>query len=299
MKKVLKLCLFTALVLSLNLHLSWGDQQKQPLQYRQEPAPVTTHQVKGHVYEAKGGSGANCGFFIGEEEVLVIDAKMNAESAKQMIAEIKKLTPHPLKYVIITHSDGDHVNGLVGFPEGITVVAHHEARKDMDQAFQEPDQRAFLPQLTFSEKLKFYLGNKVVKLFHFGPAHTSGDVVVYFPEEKVAFLGDLLFLGRDPLVHRHKKGCSFGLVKTLKKVLKLDAETFVHGHGNLASRSDIEDLIKSLEDKQAKIKALIEEEKSLDEIKQAFGVEDRPAQPGRRRWLSLVEVIYLELTEKK
>ncbi len=299
MKNVLKFSLFTGFILLLALHPALANQQRQPPQYRQEPSPVTVHQVEGQIYEVKGGSGANCGFFIGEKEVLVIDAKMNEESAKQMIAEIRKLTPLPLKYVILTHSDGDHVNGLAGFPEGITVVAHHQTRKDMDQAFQDPGQRAYLPQLTFSEKLKIYSGSKSIKLFYFGPAHTSGDVVAYFPEEKVAFLGDLLFLGREPLVHRHKNGSSFGLVKALKNVLELKAETFVHGHGDLASRSDIEGVIKSLKDKQAKIKALIEEEKSLDEIKQAFGVEDRPVQPGRRRWLSLVEVIYLELTENK
>jgi len=299
MKNMSKLFLFTWLILLLTLNLCLADQKKQPPQYQQEPAPVTIHQVKGSIYEVKGGSGANCGFFIGEKEVLAIDAKMDEKSAKQMIAGIKKLTPHFLKYVIITHSDGDHVNGLVGFPEDVTVVAHHQTRKEMDQAFMDPVQRAYLPHLTFSEKLKLYSGTKAIKLFHFGPAHTSGDVVVYFPEEKLAFLGDLLFLGREPLVHRHKNGCSFGLVETLKNVLKLEAETFVHGHGDIASRADIEGVIKSLEEKQAKIKVLIDEGKSLDEIKKIFGVEDRPARPGGRRWLSLVEVIYLELTEKK
>jgi cyclase len=299
MKNVLKLFPFYCLILILSLNLSLADQQKQPSQYRQEPAAVTAHQVKGDIYEVKGGSGANTGFFIGEKEVLVIDAKMNEESAKQMIAEIKKLTSHPIKYVVITHSDGDHVNGLVGFNEDITVIAHHQTRKDMDKAFQDPRQRAYLPNLTFSEKVNLHSGSKAIKLFHFGPAHTSGDVVVYFPEEKVAFLGDLLFLGREPLIHRHKNGCSFGLVKVLKNVLELDAETFVHGHADIAGRSDIEGVIESLEEKQAKIKSLIEEGKSLDEIKKIFSVADRPARPGRRRWLSLIEVIYLELTEKK
>ena len=299
MKNVLKLFLFSCFILILSLNFSLADQQKQPSQYRQEHAAVTAHQVKGDIYEVKGGSGANTGFFIGEKEVLVIDAKMDEESAKQMIAEIKKLTSHPIKYVVITHSDGDHVNGLVGFNEDITVIAHHQTRMDMDKAFQNPRQRAYLPKLTFSEKLKLHSGSKSIKLFHFGPAHTSGDVVIYFPEEKVAFLGDLLFLGREPLVHRHKNGCSFGLVKVLKNVLKLDAETFVHGHGDIASRSDIEGVIESLEEKQAKIKSLIEEGKSLEEIKKIFGVEDRPTQPGRSRRLSLIEVIYLELTEKK
>lgn len=284
--------LFTLTILLLFFFTSSGISQ-------QEPAPVKAFQVKGNIYEVKGGSGANCGFFIGENEVLVIDAKMNEESAKAMISEIKKLTSNPLKYIVLTHSDGDHVNGLAGFPEKINIIAHHQTRKDMDEAFKEPKLRLYLPNMTFSEKFKIYSGQKKIKLLYFGPAHTSGDIVVYFPEEKVAFLGDLIFLGRDPLIHRHKNGCSFGLVKTLKDVLKLDADTFVHGHGDIASRSDVEGLIKSLEEKQTKIKALIEEGKTLEEIKKIFNVEDRPARPGRRRWLSLVETIYLELTEKK
>ncbi len=266
---------------------------------QQEPTPVKASQIKGNIYEVEGGRGANAGFFIGEKEVLVIDAKMTEESAKQMIAEIKKLTSNPIKYVILTHSDGDHVNGLGGFPADVSIVTHHQTAKDMDAAFKDAKLRSYLPDFTFSKKLKLHSGDKTVKLFHFGSAHTSGDVVVYFPDEKVAFIGDLLFLGRDPLIHRHKNGNSFGLVKTLKSILKLGADTFIHGHGSIASPSDLEGAIKSLEEKQTKIKALIKEEKSLEEIKIIFIVEDRPPRSGRRRRPGLVETIYLELTENK
>lgn len=290
MKNASKIIFYSVLILFFSL-LSFTAQQQQP-------PPIKASQVKGTIYEVKGGSGANCGFFIGEKEVLVIDAKMDEESAKLMIAEVKKLTSNPIKYVILTHSDGDHVNGLIGFSKGMNIVAHHQTRKHMDEAFKDPEQRLYLPNQTFSKKLKLYLGNKLIKLFYFGPAHTNGDIIVYFPDEKVVFLGDLLFLGRDPLIHRHKNGSSFGLVKTLKAVLELDADTFVHGHGDIAQRSDVEGVIESLEEKQTKIKALIEEGKSLEDIKKIFKVEDRPARPGRRRWLSLVEVIYLELTEE-
>ena len=292
MKNALKLIFLLAFILFFSLFPSITAQQ-------QEPASVKASQVKGNIYEVKGGRGANSGFFIGEKEVLVIDAKMTEESAKQMIAEIKKLTSNPLKYVILTHSDGDHVDGLVGFPPDVIIVSHHQTGKDMDAAFKDPNLRSYLPNLTFSKKLKLYSGDKKIKLFHFGPAHTSGDVVVYFPDEKVAFLGDLLFLGRDPLIHRHKNGNSFGLVKALKSILKLDAETFVHGHGDIASRSDVEGVIKSLEEKQTKIRALIKEGKSLEEIKKNFNVEDSPPRPDGSQRLSLVETIYLELTEKK
>jgi len=292
MKSAIKFFFLTVFILIFSLSSSITAQQ-------QESAPVKASQVKGNIYEVKGGRGANAGFFIGEKEVLVIDAKMTEESAKQMIAEIKKLTSNPIKYVILTHSDGDHVNGLIGFPPDVILVAHHQTGKDMDAAFKDPKLRSYLPSLTFSKKLKLHSGDKTIKLFHFGPAHTSGDIVVYFPDEKVAFLGDILFLGRDPLIHRHKNGNSFGLVKTLKSILKLDADTFIHGHGDIASPSDVEGVIKSLEEKQTKIKVLIKEGKSLEEIKKIFNVEDRPPRPGERRWLSLVETIYLELTEKK
>lgn len=293
MKNLSKFFLCLSLVFLFLFNSSGTNQQAQTT------PPLTVQQVKGNIYEVKGGSGANTGFFIGEKEVLVIDAKMSIESMKQTIEEIKKLTPNPITYAVLTHSDGDHVNGLIALPETVKIIAHSQARKDLDEAFKEPVQRAYLPQLTFSEKLNFYSGKKVINFIHFGPAHTSGDVVVYFPEEKVAFLGDLLFIGRDPLVHRHKNGNSFGLVKNLKGVLELEADTFIHGHGDIASRSDVEGLIKSLEEKQEKIKSLIKDGKSLDEIKKIFNVEDRPTQPGAGRFISLVETIYLELTEKK
>jgi hypothetical protein len=70
------------------------------------------------------------------------------------------------------------------------------------------------------------------------------------------------------------------------------------GHGDVATRSDVETLIKSIEEKQAKIKTLIEQGKGLEDIKKIFNVEDRPTQPGWSRFKSLVEVIYIELKEK-
>ncbi|HDZ26796.1 MAG TPA: MBL fold metallo-hydrolase, partial [Candidatus Aminicenantes bacterium] len=186
MKNAIRFFFLTVFILIFSLSSSITAQQ-------QEPAPVKASQVKGNIYEVEGGRGANAGFFIGENEVLVIDAKMTEESAKHMIAEIKKLTSNPIKHVILTHSDGDHVNGLAGFPANVIIAAHHQTAKDMDNAFKDAKLRSYLPGFTFSKKMKIHFGDKIVKLFHFGPAHTSGDVVVYFPDEKVAFIGDLLF----------------------------------------------------------------------------------------------------------
>jgi cyclase len=268
---------------------------------QQQPATLSVEPLRGGVYWVKGGSGANTGFIVSKNEVIVIDAKMTEESAKAMLAEIRNVTPNPVKHIILTHSDLDHVNGLVGFPKGLTIVAHENTKKDMEQAFNDPKLSALLPYLpteTLAGDRALNIDGVPVNLFYFGPAHTSGDLVVYLPDQKIAFVGDLVFIGRDPLIHRQKGGTSFGLVENLKKILTLDADTFIAGHTDALTKADIQGLLTSIEEKQAKVKALIQQGKSLDEVKSAFGVAETPGQ-GPRRWPSLVETIYLDITERK
>lgn len=142
-------------------------------------------------------------------------------------------------------------------------------------------------------------GSEVVTLYHFGPAHTSGDLVVFFPAENVAFIGDLAFRGRDPLIHRQKGGTSIGYANTLKAMAARKADAYLSGHTDPLTAQDLLDLAASIEEKQAKVKAMVAEGKALDQIKEAFGISIAPAQPGRPAFRSLVEVMYLELTEKK
>jgi cyclase len=263
-----------------------------------QPAPLAAAQLKDGVYWVKGGSGANTGFIIGRKEVVVIDAKMTEESARAMLAEIRKLTPNPVKYVVLTHSDGDHVNGLSAFPNGVTVVAHANAKKDMEAAFKDPKFSALVPYLpseTLSSDRPLNIDGARISLLYFGPAHTSGDLVVFLPDQKIAFVGDLAFLGRDPLIHRQKGGTSFGLAETLKKILALDADTFISGHSDPLTKAHIQTLLSSIEEKQAKVKALLQQGKSLDEVKAAFGIAAAPGQ----RWPSFIEVVYLDVTERQ
>src|SRR5208337_4660672 len=107
-----------------------------------------------------------------------------------------------------------------------------------------------------SDRLRLYFDGPQkeshIDLLYFGPAHTDGDLVVFFPEEKVAFVGDLIFMDRGQLIHLAKNGTSFGLVKALKGVLGLDADIFVPGHGGLATKKDIAALIERIEGAQKK-----------------------------------------------
>ena len=274
---------------------AFGQQQgTQPPQYQMESAPVTIHKISSHVYEVRGGIGANSAFIVGDKGIFVIDAKMDSRSAKEMIGAIARITEKPVSHILLTHSDGDHVNGLTGFPGNIDIIAHNNSAKHMKHFNETGQEKIPLPNETFSHRMNLYSGDLEISLFYLGPAHTDGDVVIYVPEDNVAIIGDLFFKGRDPLIHMHKNGNSSGLIRALQEIIDLDAGSYLSGHAEPVGKSEIENLRKNIIEKQDKIRDMVKDGKSLNEVKQAFGISIE-----KSRWPSLAEVIYLELTKIK
>ena len=108
-------------------------------QGQQAPPPLMVMPLSGGAYWTTGGAGANTGFIVGTNGVIVIDAKMTANSAQEMLADIAKVTPKPVTHVILTHSDPDHVNGLAGFPKGLTIIAQENCKQEMEDAVNAPN----------------------------------------------------------------------------------------------------------------------------------------------------------------
>ena len=267
------------------------QQAAQPPQYTQEAAPVSVHQISPHVYEVRGGDGANCSFIVGEKGIFIIDAKMTVQSAKEMMAAIRKTTGKPISHIILTHSDGDHVNGLAGFSGDCDIIAHLNTAKHIQSANESGTEKVPLPNEAFDCRMSLYSGEFQIELLYYGSAHTDGDIVILVPEDKVAIVGDLFFKGRDPLIHMNKNGSSFGLVNYLSRIIELDAQTYLSGHAEPAAKTEVEDLRGRIIETQNKVKTLVEQGKKLDDIKKSLGVSTEQS-----RWRSLVEVIYLELT---
>ncbi|MEN8229250.1 MAG: MBL fold metallo-hydrolase [Bacteroidota bacterium] len=261
-----------------------------------ETSPVTLEKIAGSVYQIIGGSGSNGGVIIGESGVLVIDSKMNEESVKQSIGAIKSVTDKPIKYLVNTHSDGDHIMGNRYFPKSVTFIAHENCRDDFFKEnfgrvsdWGEPEFYPSTPSLTFQENLNVWLGKEKVELHYFGIGHTTGDVVVYYPEEKVAFLGDQYFSGRPQLIHSNKNGNSFQHVNTLTKMIEtLDAETFLSGHSDPVGRDEIEKHIQAMVERQKKVQVSVDQDKTLAEILEEFNENES----------RLVTSIYNEITEQ-
>jgi cyclase len=262
---------------------------------QQGPVTLTVDKLTHNIYMVKGGV-ANTGFVVGKKEVIAIDAEMTTEMAQQMIAEIKKVTPLPITKVIVTHSDPDHVAGLSGFPKGVEVITSVNTKKELEGDFKSPKMQALLPYLpnkTYENKMELKLDGEKIQLLNFGPAHTSGDTIVFFPNQKVAFVGDVIFATGEPLFHDQpaKRGRADGMVNTAKQLLALNADRYISGHdAKIDIKGDLQAEIKRIEETKAKVQALIKEGKTRDDIKQAFAV---------KRYPNLPELIYLDLTEKK
>ena len=258
-------------------------------------SPVSLNSIGDKLYEVTGGSGANGGAFIGEYGVLLIDAKMNQESVNQTIQAIRKITDKPIRFLVNTHSDGDHVSGNRFFPESVIFVAHENCRKEFfhpgrngePSSWNDPGLAQYIPSVTFSDKMDLYVDTKKVELWYFGTGHTTGDAVVCFPDDRIAFIGDQVFKGRSQLIHSYKGGNSFKHIETLEKMLvTLDAEKFYSGHSEALDRDMIRAHINEMKELQNKVAGYINKNYTLENIKNEFGKDQ----------VNLVETIYNEVT---
>ena len=202
MKKSIKL-LFVLFILLFFVSHSFTQEREIP--------PIKFMKISDRLYEILGGRGANSGVYIGDNGILLIDSKMDKNSVDQVLAGINKISDKPIKYLVNTHSDGDHTAGNRYIPETATIIAHENCRKEFflpgrdgsPSEWNNPELTPFVPSITFRDKTDIYLGSNKIELWYFGVGHTTGDVVVYFSEEKTAFIGDQIFLTRPQLIHSY------------------------------------------------------------------------------------------------
>jgi len=268
----------------------------------QAPAPLVVKPLNGGVYYAAGGDGGNSGIIIGKDGVIVVDAKTTAASAKEVLAEIAKLSPKPVTTVILSHSDADHVNGLAGFPKGLTIIAQETCKKEMEDSLNgpQPAPRDYLPTKTVKMKELTTIDGVRLELLHWAPAHTGGDLITYLPEQKIVFAGDILIQQMPfTLIHAEKGGTSAGWVETVKGMLALNADSYVPGHGDTMTKADVQKRLAAVEKRRADIKMLVAQGKSLDEIKKALNDTEKPiVLPNGITFPTFTEVVYKEDTKK-
>ncbi len=267
----------------------------------QQAPPLSVRPVHDDVYYVVGGAGSDTGFIVGKDGVIVVDAKMTVPSAKEMLAEIAKITPKPVTTVILTHSDGDHVNGLAGFPDGLTIIAQENCKKEMEESLtsKNPSPKDRMPNKTVANKENLTINGVKLTLLHYAPAHTSGDLMVYLPEKKIVFTGDIIATSQEyTLIHLNKHGSSEGWIQSVKGILSLDADAYVPGHGDLQTKAEVQQRLDRTVARRDAIMKLMAQGKSLDQAKEALRETDKPAAPGQPQFPSLTNQIYEEMAKK-
>jgi glyoxylase-like metal-dependent hydrolase (beta-lactamase superfamily II) len=179
-----------------------------------EEKNVSFDKLSGHAYAYTAEGDPNTGVVIGDDAVLVIDTQATPVMAQDVIRRIREVTDKPIKYVVLSHYHAVRVLGASAYkPEQIIAsrdtfdLIVERGAQDMKseierfpRLFQAVESVPGLtwPTLVFERRLTLWLGKLEVEIMQLGRGHTKGDTVVWLPEEKIMFSGDLVEYGATP-----------------------------------------------------------------------------------------------------
>lgn len=242
-----------------------------------ETAEVTTKKVNENLFLLYG-LGGNIAVSRGNDGVLIVDSQIPIIFPKIMKA-IKKLSDDKIIYTINTHWHWDHSDGnLVLDSDETKIISHSNARENMQKGGlinmgttilnQEPYPKSALPVITHENGMSLYFNDEKIDLLHFGPAHTTGDTVIYFTNQNAIHLGDVFFSNSYPFIDVDNGGSLSGMINYLEKiVLVINKDTIVMpGHGEISSISDIKETIEMLKTVKNRILKSIKNNQSLEQI---------------------------------
>lgn len=197
----------------------------------------------------------NAGFLVGSRGVAMVDQCGTELRARTFLDQARGPGRRAVHTLINTHHHADHTFGNFVLPADTTIVGHRRARDEViatgtgiAAAFEGPDWgdiQISPPFLCFDERLSLFIDDLEVELIHFGrPAHTTNDIVVWIPERRVLFSGDLIFNGGSPFA---LEGSVAGWIETLEMLRDLGAETIVPGHGPVCGPEAIDEVAAYIE----------------------------------------------------
>lgn len=274
-----------------------------------EPPPLSSAKVTDRLYVING-FGGNIGVFVGDDAVFMIDTQVT-EVSEPLKAELKKITPKEVRFLVNTHYHFDHAgnNGLLG-KSGAVIVAHENVRRRLQAgttmaAFQmtiPPAPAEALPVITFADAVDFHIGGEDIHVFHIKGGHTDGDAVVHFKTSNVIHTGDLGFFGVYPFIDVQGGGSIDGVIAGADEILKVANEQtrLIPGHGPVGTVEDLKKFRDMLKGVRTNVAALVAQGKTLDQIKAAKPTAAFDAQWGngliKPDWM--VEIAYSSIAKK-
>ncbi len=209
------------------------------------PKRETFDELAPGVFALTAEGDPNSGVIVGDDSVLVIDARATPVMAKELVAHIRKVTDKPIRHVLLTHYHAVRVLGTAGYEERVNVIASDVTRgmivergaQDMESEIQrfprlfrakETIPGLTWPNVVFHKQMTLWLGSREVQIIHAGRGHTAGDTIAWLPKERVLFSGDLVEYGATPYCGDAHFTDWPG---TLERVASFGAQALVPGRG--------------------------------------------------------------------
>lgn len=232
------LCVLVCLVLSPTVKAREAQKTQKP----KEEISLKLQQVSGDVY-CLDGPGGNMGILKTDEGLLVIDSKYE-RSIDAVLKELSGLSPKPLKirYLINTHYHGDHTGGDEALGKyADTIIMHPNCKASLLRGLKEKGaKKAYISKIKpWTEGMVLQPGGETVRLLHFGPGHTVGDLVVVFEKAKVLHTGDLFFNTMPGYIDVKDGSDTGNWVRTIETLCKTyPGYRIIPGHGKIANAGD-------------------------------------------------------------
>lgn len=219
---------------------------------------------------ADGMAGGAITLLIGNDYVALIDDGY-APPAAALLDYVAEVAGRPVDFIINTHVHGDHTGGNAIFADkGTVIFAHENIRKRLLDDPSQAGGMGGLPVVTFGDGVTFHLNGIEARVFHVENAHTDGDAAIDFPGKRVLHAGDLLFNMLFPYIDLDNGGTVDGYIAAQNELLAMvdDDTIIIPGHGELASKTELRRNLMMLTDSQARVKLLVDQGKTIDEVLQ-------------------------------
>ena len=236
---------------------------------------IKTTELGNRMFQLEG-EGGNVVVALTDEGVIMIDNQF-AELSDKLKAAIGKLTPQPIRYVVLTHFHRDHAGGNEAFAkDGAVIVAHETIKTRLAEGTMNgltgnkvpPAPPLALPKQTFKDAMTLRLGGRTAELKHLADVHTDGDTTIYFPDAKVFVTGDIVFFGRYPNIDFAYHGSIDGMIRGVDQVLAFatDDMKIVPGHGPVGTKAQIREYRQMLVDARDRVAKAIAAGMTEDQV---------------------------------
>src|SRR5215831_17188570 len=221
-----------------------------------------------YAYISQNDSSSNSTFLITTEGILVVDTGLNEQEGRKLLAEIRKISALPIRYIVNTHYHPDHRGGNSVVGPAATVIS---TTFTFQQSNKEATHTLETEKIVFNKSIEFYLGGNEVRIYFPGPAHTLGDAALYFPQQRALATGDLFLNNSCPAMD---EGDMENWIAALDSMLYLPVEHVVPGHFELATKNELQHFRNYLADLRDQVTRMRGKGLSLEQVQKSLVLSD-------------------------